>query len=141
ECTAYLSSFKLFGSIVSMPFDHLLPMPGKPPPAPPPIWSWSFCSSSMDGIPPPPPGMPGIPGICGMPPPRLVLRGFLRFPFLPLRPFGFFFVAERRSEEHTSELQSRFELVCRLLLEKKKYECQYGSERDSLIAADKTTEE
>src|SRR5699024_11443988 len=26
-----------------------------------------------------------------------------------------------RSEEHTSELQSRFELVCRLLLEKKKY--------------------
>src|SRR5207249_7377504 len=26
---------------------------------------------------------------------------------------------EKRSEEHTSELQSRFELVCRLLLEKK----------------------
>src|SRR5207249_10344045 len=26
-----------------------------------------------------------------------------------------------RSEEHTSELQSRFDLVCRLLLEKKKY--------------------
>src|SRR5699024_12662832 len=25
------------------------------------------------------------------------------------------------SEEHTSELQSRFDLVCRLLLEKKKY--------------------
>src|SRR5207249_5226100 len=37
-------------------------------------------------------------------------------------------VAERelargvRSEEHTSELQSRFDLVCRLLLEKKKRE-------------------
>src|SRR5437868_9866408 len=30
--------------------------------------------------------------------------------------------ARRRSEEHTSELQSRFELVCRLLLEKKKQE-------------------
>src|SRR5699024_12582514 len=30
----------------------------------------------------------------------------------PLRP-------ENRSEEHTSELQSRFALVCRLLLEKK----------------------
>src|SRR5438067_6290593 len=29
-------------------------------------------------------------------------------------------VAEGRSEEHTSELQSRFDLVCRLLLEKKK---------------------
>src|SRR5699024_11939819 len=27
-----------------------------------------------------------------------------------------------RSEEHTSELQSRFDLVCRLLLEKKNYE-------------------
>src|SRR5699024_11512782 len=27
---------------------------------------------------------------------------------------------EYRSEEHTSELQSRFDLVCRLLLEKKK---------------------
>src|SRR5699024_12454048 len=26
-----------------------------------------------------------------------------------------------RSEEHTSELQSRFDLVCRLLLEKKQY--------------------
>src|SRR5699024_11529403 len=29
-------------------------------------------------------------------------------------------VAPARSEEHTSELQSRFDLVCRLLLEKKK---------------------
>src|SRR5437868_7860711 len=28
--------------------------------------------------------------------------------------------ANKRSEEHTSELQSRFDLVCRLLLEKKK---------------------
>src|SRR5437868_8520301 len=28
--------------------------------------------------------------------------------------------AKLRSEEHTSELQSRFDLVCRLLLEKKK---------------------
>src|SRR2546429_4338469 len=30
--------------------------------------------------------------------------------------------ASRRSEEHTSELQSRLHLVCRLLLEKKKVE-------------------
>src|SRR2546429_7401732 len=29
-------------------------------------------------------------------------------------------VEKRRSEEHTSELQSRLHLVCRLLLEKKK---------------------
>src|SRR5207249_12283009 len=28
--------------------------------------------------------------------------------------------SRKRSEEHTSELQSRFDLVCRLLLEKKK---------------------
>src|SRR3712207_8277184 len=31
----------------------------------------------------------------------------------------------RRSEEHTSELQSRQYLVCRLLLEKKKHSPQY----------------
>src|SRR6266508_6260512 len=30
------------------------------------------------------------------------------------------FIEEKRSEEHTSELQSRGHLVCRLLLEKKK---------------------
>src|SRR5690625_6402062 len=30
--------------------------------------------------------------------------------------------ADQRSEEHTSELQSRGHLVCRLLLEKKKHE-------------------
>src|SRR2546429_5374157 len=30
--------------------------------------------------------------------------------------------AQARSEEHTSELQSRLHLVCRLLLEKKKHE-------------------
>src|SRR5438105_5862847 len=29
-------------------------------------------------------------------------------------------IAQQRSEEHTSELQSRVDLVCRLLLEKKK---------------------
>src|SRR5438067_10340321 len=29
-------------------------------------------------------------------------------------------IVTSRSEEHTSELQSRFDLVCRLLLEKKK---------------------
>src|SRR5699024_12692968 len=33
-----------------------------------------------------------------------------------------------RSEEHTSELQSRFDLVCRLLLEKKK-SCRRGPAR------------
>src|SRR2546429_4359825 len=33
-----------------------------------------------------------------------------------------------RSEEHTSELQSRLHLVCRLLLEKKKKKLYHGSD-------------
>ena len=37
------------------------------------------------------------------------------------RKGSLFFGSVQRSEEHTSELQSRFDLVCRLLLEKKKY--------------------
>src|SRR5699024_11827469 len=39
-----------------------------------------------------------------------------------------------RSEEHTSELQSRFDLVCRLLLEKKKSKIEnitYVSEKQN----------
>src|SRR5688572_31663427 len=35
-------------------------------------------------------------------------------------PGSAFTLADRRSEEHTSELQSQSNLVCRLLLEKKK---------------------
>src|SRR2546429_5402102 len=35
--------------------------------------------------------------------------------------------AATRSEEHTSELQSRLHLVCRLLLEKKKTLLEYAS--------------
>src|SRR3712207_8032048 len=38
-----------------------------------------------------------------------------------LSPDAFLSVAEERSEEHTSELQSRQYLVCRLLLEKNMY--------------------
>src|SRR2546422_6348472 len=37
-------------------------------------------------------------------------------------------LAKQRSEEHTSELQSRLHLVCRLLLEKKKNERPHKSE-------------
>src|SRR2546422_8307961 len=44
------------------------------------------------------------------------LFGFLRAVAVPIR-----------SEEHTSELQSRLHLVCRLLLEKKKKNQQYAS--------------
>src|SRR5688572_31693277 len=40
---------------------------------------------------------------------------------IPLIPFGNYLECKpRRSEEHTSELQSQSNLVCRLLLEKKK---------------------
>src|SRR5258708_30986307 len=41
----------------------------------------------------------------------------------------------RRSEEHTSELQSPDHLVCRLLLEKKKNRAgsSYAAQRDALI--------
>src|SRR2546422_5039419 len=38
----------------------------------------------------------------------------------PSSPHGEVVTARGRSEEHTSELQSRLHLVCRLLLEKKK---------------------
>src|SRR5207249_9822816 len=59
--------------------------------------------------------------------PRSVLAPARRRPTLPLE------VGRRRrarlrqprSEEHTSELQSRFDLVCRLLLEKKKKNKQH----------------
>src|SRR5437868_8820661 len=44
------------------------------------------------------------------------LLWLLPLPRLPLRQPR----QRQRSEEHTSELQSRFDLVCRLLLEKKK---------------------
>src|SRR5438067_7963514 len=43
---------------------------------------------------------------------RLIQLIVLRFNYIPS--------GRKRSEEHTSELQSRFDLVCRLLLEKKK---------------------
>src|SRR5438067_9706187 len=35
-------------------------------------------------------------------------------------------LSDVRSEEHTSELQSRFDLVCRLLLEKKKIKLSHS---------------
>src|SRR5437868_13283994 len=47
-------------------------------------------------------------------------RFFERALFSSLESRGFDFRSLNRSEEHTSELQSRFDLVCRLLLEKKK---------------------
>src|SRR5206468_6748005 len=51
----------------------------------------------------------------------LGLRGVLTFPGARYVEFGFASAVYLygRSEEHTSELQSRSDLVCRLLLEKK----------------------
>src|SRR2546426_5109236 len=46
---------------------------------------------------------------------------------LPLRP------SPRRSEEHTSELQSPCNLVCRLLLEKKKQRADHVLQCDLLL--------
>src|SRR5437870_8969615 len=45
----------------------------------------------------------------------------LHFLHPDIREDSVFQLVQRRSEEHTSELQSRGHLVCRLLLEKKKY--------------------
>src|SRR5699024_6677254 len=44
-----------------------------------------------------------------------------------------FLMPIERSEEHTSELQSRFDLVCRLLLEKKKRKRNTGNYGQPLI--------
>src|SRR5689334_23963627 len=50
--------------------------------------------------------------------PALERKGDVAAYLTALEPRSVFFVDER-SEEHTSELQSQFHLVCRLLLEKK----------------------
>src|SRR2546427_7309237 len=61
--------------------------------------------------------------VCGIPGLGIVDR-LLQAPFsLEKQPVWFVALDEcrfRRSEEHTSELQSQSNLVCRLLLEKKK---------------------
>src|SRR5260370_17470924 len=41
----------------------------------------------------------------------------------PSSPTGSWTATRERSEEHTSELQSHLNIVCRLLLEKKKFLC------------------
>src|SRR5690242_21341671 len=51
-------------------------------------------------------------------------------PALPLRLAG---TARLRSEEHTSELQSHVNLVCRLLLEKKKTSMTHPSSAGARI--------
>src|SRR2546422_7910527 len=67
------------------------------------------------------------PVACGVGEPRHGYNGETRFPFILQNVHRWFMYAAvvfifilSRSEEHTSELQSRLHLVCRLLLEKKK---------------------
>src|SRR3712207_7650188 len=62
-----------------------------------------------------PPGSGGLAGVDLLEPRRAQVaeRG--------VQPLGVVHLLEERSEEHTSELQSRQYLVCRLLLEKKKH--------------------
>src|SRR5207249_8534668 len=50
----------------------------------------------------------------------LVLRGLKKLEYRGYDSWGVAVGHRDRSEEHTSELQSRFDLVCRLVLEKKK---------------------
>src|SRR2546422_6258327 len=45
-------------------------------------------------------------------------------------------IRPKRSEEHTSELQSRLHLVCRLLLEKKKHNVQSPPSSEALAHVD-----
>src|SRR5699024_11521530 len=98
-----------------------------PPPPPPtsPLFPYTTLFRSC-----PHPRIPSHPDSCGqgrpvLPPhsPRLhggVLPVLLPYTFFPYcSSLSDAHVIPARSEEHTSELQSRFDLVCRLLLEKK----------------------
>src|SRR5256885_4955581 len=66
---------------------------------------------------------------------QLMRAGGLYCVFQPLADLrsGSIYAHEARSEEHTSELQSPCNLVCRLLLEKKKYACVDSESKDMLV--------
>src|SRR5699024_12255492 len=104
---------------------HVSPSPS-PPPRPTPFpYTPLFRSPPPGPAPPAPAGSARRPGAAAPRPPghtptqppghraRFTTTGHeIACPAAPFRAL--------RSEEHTSELQSRFDLVCRLLLEKKK---------------------
>src|SRR5207249_12269316 len=106
---------------------HILSLVLRSPAAPPdPL---SFPTRRSSDLPSRP--APTIPTRCGLSSPRIFVRcarrSLIKYPVprtpnSPKYPRSFLIWAEfrlNRSEEHTSELQSRFDLVCRLLLEKK----------------------
>src|SRR2546430_10951739 len=82
-------------------------------------------SARKPGMPPPAwaPRAPPLPAAAAchseQPAPRACPRRTSRL-FAPTPRVGRFTTRSKRSEEHTSELQSQSNLVCRLLLEKKK---------------------
>src|SRR5207249_11033411 len=65
-------------------------------------------------------------------PPEGYVHPFLRWPFDPVRRRAIS-GKDGRSEEHTSELQSRFELVCGLLLEKKNNLSKWDATGSTLV--------
>src|SRR2546427_9139480 len=58
-----------------------------------------------------------------------ILRAGLALIGLAVAALFLWYRAKKRSEEHTSEPQSQSNLVCRLLLEKKKTKCDTDSAR------------
>src|SRR2546421_9067478 len=64
--------------------------------------------------------MPGLCRICGFSPDSMLGTEITKSRPKTRRALPEIMLATSRSEEHTSELQSRSDLVCRLLLEKKK---------------------
>src|SRR5262249_62254718 len=120
---------------------RVLPMPSPAPASlPSPVARWLFFS------PPPPPHFsplslhdalpisPSRSGRDGRPPSGAISTGTMA----PLSTAAFGNSCRRRSEEHTSELQSLTNLVCRLLLEKKKKPAN-GSAKLSLLAQIRTS--
>src|SRR2546421_8375226 len=75
-----------------------------------------FFSSPIGPSPATPRGPPASPTTSGTPTVRQTAPGATRTTWTPSSTIP----TATRSEEHTSELQSRSDLVCRLLLEKKK---------------------
>src|SRR2546422_4693265 len=86
------------------------------------LFPYTTLFRSRRGLQPLEPGSPHIPmpGGHADPRPRVLQRLVLQPRFVELQPAP----QGQRSEEHTSELQSRLHLVCRLLLEKKKKNSQ-----------------
>src|SRR5437588_7752308 len=75
-----------------------------------------------------------------MPPARAAATKARRWPEISFMGYFFYRVGPGpRSEEHTSELQSHSDLVCRLLLEKKKMQSRFTLQVSKVYIADDPT--